>query len=243
MGAQLLNLPDSVAKLKDVHGFFDDFLFYTTVHNGWTTTASDSGSITANDAAGGTITLNPSDGTVGDNDETYLKRTQETFLMASGKPIWIGARMKFTEANTDDANIWFGVKDALAANSLVDNGAGMATSFSGFGFFKQDGQTLWSIIASLSTTQTIVQLTAANSLDKTAHTAGSTAYQRLECEFRPNQGGKADICFFIDGVLVYKVNNFDYTNATEMQAGFGVKNGDTNAEAPVIDYAYGYQQR
>ena len=243
MGAQLLNLPDSVAKLKDVHGFFDDFLFYTTVHNGWTTTASDSGSITANDAAGGTITLNPSDGTVGDNDETYLKRTQETFLMASGKPIWIGARMKFTEANTDDANIWFGVKDALAANSLVDNGAGMATSFSGFGFFKQDGQTLWSIIVSLSTTQTIVQLSKANTLTKLDYTAGSTAFQRLECEFRPQQYGLADICFFIDGVLVYKVNNFDYTNATEMQAGFGVKNGDTNAEAPVIDYAYGYQQR
>jgi hypothetical protein len=243
MGAVLLDLPESVKKLKDMHGFHDDFLFYTTVHNGWTTVASDSGSITANDAAGGTITLNPSDGSVGDNDEVYLKRTQETFLMAAGKPISIGTSMKFSEANTDDANIWFGVKDALAANSLVDDGAGMATSFSGFGFFKQDGQTLWSIIASLSATQTIVQLTATNSLDKTAHTAGSTAFQRLECEFRPNQGGKADICYFIDGTLVYKISGFDYANATEMQLGFGAKNGDTNAEAPVVDWAYGYQGR
>ena len=243
MGAKLLDLPESVKKLKDMHGFHDDFLFYTTVHNGWTTTASDSGTITVSDGAAGIVLIHPSDGTIADNDETYLKRTVETFLMASGKPISIGASMKFAEANTDDANIWVGVKDALAANSLVDDGAGMATSFSGFGFFKQDGQTLWSIIASLSTTQTIVQLTAANSLDKTAHTAGSTAYQRLECEFRPNQGGKADICYFIDGVLVYKISNFDYTSATEMQFGFGAKNGGSSEELLYIDWAYGYQQR
>ena len=243
MGAQLLNLPDSVLKLKDVHGFQDDFTFYTTVHNGWTTVASDLGSIAAQDAAGGILLIHPSDASVADNDETYLKRTQETFLMASGKPIWCGASMKFAEANTSAAKNWFGMKDALAANSLVDDGGGPATSFSGFGFYKEDGQTLWSVITSLGSTQTKTRLTAANSLDKTAHTAGSSAYQRLEIEFRPNQGSLADICFFIDGVLVFKQSGFDYTSATEMQAGFGAKNGSGSEELLYIDWAYGYQQR
>lgn len=239
---KLIDLPSTALLLPRVHGYADDFSFYTTVHNGWTTVASDSGSITVSDAAGGIVTLNPSDGTIADNDETYLKRTTETFLMAANKPFVSESYVKFTEANTDDANIWVGFKDAVAADSLVDNGAGMATSFSGFGFYKEDGQTLWSIIASLSTTQTTARLTAANSLDKTAKTAGGS-YQRLGLVFQPKTSALADIEYYIDGVLVYKITDFTFTSATEMQGGFGVKNGSTNGETLLVDWTYAYQLR
>jgi len=235
-------MPESAKNLGLAHGFFDDFNFFTTVHNGWTTVASDSGTIVGSDAAGGIIQLNPSDGTIADNDETYLKRTQETFLMAANKPIEAAAYLKFTEGNTDDANIWFGLKDALAANSIVDNG-GMATSFSGFGFYKKDGETQWRIIASLSTTQTDVLLSATNSADKTGHTAGGS-YQKLEVVFLPKTSTQADIEYLIDGVLVYKITDFVFTSATEMQAGFGIKNGaDTTVEALLVDWVYAYQKR
>ena len=240
--SRLIEIPASAKILGLSHGFFDDFNYYTTVHNGWTTVASDSGTIVGSDAAGGIIQLNPSDGTVADNDETYLKRTQETFLMAASKPIEAAAYLKFTEGNTDDANIFFGLKDAIAANTIVDNG-GMATSFSGFGFYKKDGETQWRIIASLSTTQTDVLLSAANSLTKTGYTAGGS-YQKLEVVFLPKNSTQADIEYLIDGVPVYKITDFVFTSATEMQLGFGIKNGaDTTVEALLVDWVYAYQKR
>lgn len=242
MGMNVLDRPDFVGKLEDAHGFFDDFQSYTTVHNGWTTVASDSGTIAGSDAAGGILVLNPSDGTVADNDETYLKRTQETFKFADGKPIHFAAYAKFTEANTDDANVFIGMKDAIAANTIVDNG-GMATSFSGMGFYKKDGETKWRVIASLGSTQTDVLLSSANTLGKLDYVAGGS-YQKLECEFRPFSSTLAEIVFRIDGVDVYKIAEFTYTSATEMQAGVGMKNGaDTNVETLYVDWISAWQLR
>lgn len=240
--SKLAYVPEAAKNLGQSHGFFDDFLFYTTVHGGWTTVASDSGTIAVADGAGGVVQLNPSDGTVANNDETYLKRTAETFLMAAGKPIEAAAYLKFTEGNTDDANIWWGLKDAVAADTIVDNG-GMAASFSGFGFYKKDGETQWRIIASLSTTQTDVLLSSANTLTGLGYTAGGS-YQKLELAFVPKNSTQADIMYYIDGVCVYKITDFVFTSATEMQAGFGIKNGaDTTVEALLVDWVYAYQKR
>lgn len=242
MGQSVLAKPPYVGNLQKAHGFFDDFSYYTTVHNGWTTVASDSGTIAGSDAAGGILVLNPSDGTVADNDETYLKRTQETFKFAADKPIHFEAYVKFTEANTDDANVFVGMKDAIAANTIVDNG-GMATSFSGMGFYKKDGETQWRIIASLGSTQTDVLLSSANTIQKVGYTAGGS-YQKLECEFRPISSTLAEIIFRIDGTDVYKIAEFTYTSATEMQAGVGMKNGaDTNVETLYVDWISAWQLR
>lgn len=242
MGMNLLEKPDFVGRLEDAHGFFDDFLYYLTTLNGWTTVASNSGTIVGSDAAGGILVLNPSDGTVADNDETYLKRTQETFKFAANKPIYFGVYGKFTEGNTDDANVFYGMKDAIAADSIVDNG-GMAASFSGFGFYKKDGETQWRIIASLGSTQTDVLLSSANTITKQGYTAGGS-YQKLEVTVRPFSSTLAEICFFIDGVLVYKIAEFTFTSATEMQAGFGMKNGaDTTVETLYVDWISAWQLR
>lgn len=243
MGMKLLDYPDLVERHQKAHGFFDDFNFYTTVHNGWTTVASDSGTIVGSDAAGGVLALNPSDGTVTDNDEIYLKRTQETFKFAQDKSIYFGVYAKFSEANTDDANVFFGLKDAIAANTIVDNG-GMATSFSGVGFYKKDGETYWRIIASLGSTQTEVLLNSTNSADKLAKTAGNGSYQKLEILVAPISSSLAEIVFRIDNVDVYKISEFTFTSATEMQAGCGMKNGaDTNVETLYIDWITAWQTR
>lgn len=242
MGMNVLDLKNHVAVQRQAHGFFEDFNYFTTVHNGWTTVASDSGTIVGSDAAGGILQLNPSDGTVADNDETYLKRTQETFKFAENKPIYFGAYVKFTEANTDDANVFVGMKDAIAANTIVDNG-GMATSFSGMAFYKKDGETQWRAIVSLGSTQSEVLLSAANTVTKQGYTAGGS-YQKLEIEFQPKTSALADIVFRIDGTVVYKFVDFTYTSATEMQAGFGMKNGaDTNVEQLLVDWISAYQIR
>jgi hypothetical protein len=234
MGMNLVDLHDALIKRRTI-SIWDDFTWYVTAHN-WTTVVSDSGTVAVGDAAGGIIVLTPSDGTVADNDEAYLKSTNEVFLIANNKPLLAEARVQFTEANTDDANIFFGVADAIGANTLVDDGAGMKTSFSGAAIYKVDGGTVWKCISSKSTTQTI---------STSLTTAGGATPQTLRIEIRPVTSTVAEVTFWVDGVQLRESTSrgeapikhqLTYTSATEMQVGAGVKNGFTNLETLNIDY-------
>lgn len=223
-------------------GLFDDFLWEITAHM-WTNTLTDSGTASVGDAVGGILALVPSDGTVADNDEAYVRSSGEIFKFAAGKPMYAEARVQFTEANTDDANVIFGFASAVAANHLQDNGAGPLASYSGAVFFKVDGGTNWNVEKSIAGTQVTAELTAVNSLTKTAQAAGGASYQTLRIEVEPHGGGSMDISFFIDGVLVYKIKDTTYASATEMHVFAGVKNGDTNLETLNVDYIEAFQLR
>lgn len=236
----MINLPPSSDQMRLVHGMFDDFNHYTTTEE-WTTVASDSGGITAGDAVGGVITLAPSDGSVANNDETYAKGTKEKYKFAANKPLMFEALVQFTEGNTDDVNIIVGLKDAVAADTLVDDGGGPPSSYSGVVFFKVDGGTKWQVETSVSTTQ----ITTTTNV-----TAGGSAYQRLRCEVYPIDSTIAEAVFFIDGDQCKDANGalikhrFTYTGATEMQECLGIKNGaDTTAEALLCDYFQAWQKR
>lgn len=239
---KMLELP-SVAELGRLyHGFFDDFSEYVS-GDLWTLVATDSGTATLQDAANGILQLAPSDGTVADNDEVYLKTTKEIFKIADDAPLLFESRVQYTEANTDDANVAMGFADAIAANSIVDNGAGVDTSFSGAMFYKVDGGTNWKVIYSDGATQNDVELTAANSLDGTAQTAGGASYATFRIEIRPVTSTKVDVLFWIDSVLVYKMKDQTIANATEANAFIGAKNGSANNEAINVDYIMCYQRR
>lgn len=209
--------------------------------NEWAVVATDSGTAAVGDAAKGILPLVASDGTVADNDETYVKSPNETFLFAADKPIFFEALVQFTEANTDDANIIVGLKDAVAANTLVDDGGGPPSSYSGFNFHKVDGGTKWLFESSLGATQ------ITNTTDVTA---GGSAYQRLAVEVRPLNTTQCEIIPFIDGNQCRDNTSglpikhlLTYTSATEMQVCLGVKNGGANLETLNVDYVYAAQKR
>jgi hypothetical protein len=228
-----------------MHGFFDDFHAFLTAQSGaaYTVTTAVDGTVLVNDAAGGTVTIASATATVGDNEDTYLNREPEGFLPAAGKPLYFEAAVKYSEVSTNTPNVIVGLTDAVAANLLVDNGAGPKTSGTTLAFYKVDGGLNWNVHVSLSTTQTSVQLTAANSLDKSAHLGASTTFQRLGILFLPRTAALADVSFFIDGTLVYKVSDWTFTSATEIQAVAGVKNGTTTACSLTMDYWGCYQLR
>jgi hypothetical protein len=199
----------------------------------------DSGAtVTISDAAGGVCALVTGNT---DNNEAYLGTNAEILLFAADKPFAVKAKMKFTESNTDDANVAFGVIDApLAANVLVDNGAGPKTTASGALFEKRDGEVNWRAWSSLSTTQDSVQLTAANcqslGLEAVAHAAGSTAYQVLEIEWEPYSSTNGWLIYKIDGLAVYR-KDYTFTSATEMAVFVGTKaGGTTGGETVNVDY-------
>jgi hypothetical protein len=210
----------------------------------WVTTLTDSGTASVGDAAGGILAIVASDGTVADNDEAYVEYANEVFKFAADKPALFEARVQFTEANTDDANVLVGLMDAVGANSLQDNGAGPPASYSGAVFFKIDGGTVWQTETSNSTTQTTNELTAANvnNLAKRAVTAGGAAYQTLRIECMPYSATNAYVSFFVDGVLCAQ-HDYIFTSATEMQLAFGVKNGGANNETLNVDYVSCTQSR
>ena len=235
----LNRFPQALAE-RDQYGFFDDFHWYVTAHL-FTTVASDSGTVSVSDAVRGVVALVASDGTVADNDETYVRSTTELFRFLAGKPLYAEARVQFTEASTDDANVFFGFADAVSADTLVDNGGGLKASFSGACIYKVDGETAWRCITSNGSSRTVTQ---------SAHTAGGSAYQQLRIEARDVDGTSCEVTFFLDGQPMLDATSrrpikhtVAITSATEMHVGAGVKNGGANLETLNIDYIAAYQRR
>ncbi len=202
MAARTDGLPDLLTKRRQFT-IEDDFNRDVDSAD-WVTTLTDTGTASVGDAVGGILAIVPSDGTVADNDEAYVESANEVFKFTANKPLLFEARIQFTEANTDDANILVGVMDAVGANSLVDNGGGPPSSYSGANLHKVDGGTVWIAETSNSTTQITTELSAANlnNLAKRAVTAGGAAYQTLKIEYMPYSSTNAYVSFFVDGVLV-----------------------------------------
>lgn len=221
-----LNLPLAAYDLSLYHGFVDHFHRKDTTF--WTTTSADAGTAAVGDAAGGIITLTSGDGTPVDNDECYLSTTAEVFLFAAGKPLHFRARTQLTQAATNAANCIAGVVNGVAADLLVDNGGGPKTTAYGAFFYAKDGSLNWFVGFSNSTTQNLAELTATNSLTKSAKVVATTAYQLLEIDVIPKTATTCDVIFKIDGSTVYKMMDQTFTSTpgtTEMSAVLGVKAG------------------
>ena len=217
----------------------DNFGWYVDIHQ-WTKLVADTTPTVAHGGDGSPphVAL-ATDAT--DNNEVMLRSTNESFLMADNRPIFGSVKIQFTEANTDDANVFVGFIDAAGANLLVDNGAGPKTTASGFGIFKVDGGTVWKCFSSKSTTQTITASTT---------TAGGSAYQVLEVEFQPISSPEGMVYFWGDGVQLVDSNQkpishlVTHTSATEMHfVPCYAKAGGANSETPKITNAFASQLR
>lgn len=247
----MVKLLNPVQKLHDAphfFGFHDDFLEFVT-GDLWTDTSTDiSATITNPDGVGGQVLLT-TDAT--DNNEAYLHTTREIALFAANQPFVVQARLKFTEANTDDANVAFGVMNAVGADALVDDGAGPKSSFSGAVWYKVDGETRWRTRSSIGTTA---------SSSETDQTSGGGGWQTLRIEFVPYSSTLGKVTFLLDpngGQGIFQVapydttnvrllrveHEIDFTSATEMNVFVGAKAGGANSEVVTVDYIDYWQVR
>jgi hypothetical protein len=225
--------------------FFDDFItgpsstVYTHLAADTTATVTNAG------IAGGAVKLT-TDAT--DNNEAAIA-TSNSLLFAQDKPFYVQGRVRWQEANTDDANVYFGVMDSgAAANAMVDNGAGPKTTASAAGFFKVDGGTVWKTLASKSTTQTI---------NTTEHTSpnSATVWHTLGIFVSPIDSVNALVTYYIDTaggnnlmpVRIASTNvrvpdaasnqcSIVISSAAAMGMCFIAKAGGANSETPVMDY-------
>jgi len=245
MARALVTIPQSSKDAPHVFGLFDDFLWERDEL--WTDTADAGGSDTiVADGVGGELLLK-CDGD--DNDEVY-RNSKESFLIAADKPIVATIRLKHTEANTDDANVIFGLGDAAGANALVDNGGGVYAATSFYGFYKIDGETRWRVRTDDNATVTDTE---------TDVTAGGGTYQTLRIEINPKSSTESEVIFSIDDA---GGNNFEqcreqganprtpnikktvnYSATTGMAVFFGIKSGGANEEDLFVDYVEVLQAR
>ena len=236
---KLLDLPDEAVQGRLLFGFWDDLEEFVTGDR-FTSLAADAGAtVVAQDLANGEVHL--ATGAV-DNNEAALQTTKKVFKFAEDKPHVFEVWHQYTEANVDDTNVFDGFISAAAADTMVDNGAGPAANFDGAGFFKVDGGTNWNIIVSNAATQTKVELTAVNSLTKTAQVAGGSGQQKLRVEVMPYSSTKAEVRFFIDDELVYKVIEWAFPTGV-MFGRVYVKAGGANSEVLKADVFSAYKKR
>lgn len=245
-----IQIPDAAHKALDSVCYIDDFIGLGAE---WSTLAADSGATVAEDAddANGVVNLTTG-GT--DNNEAYLF-TNEVSKFLNGKPILIIGRIQYAEANTDDANILFGMGEGFgAANTLVDNGAGPLADYDGVCLFKVDGGTRWNFETSLGSTQTTTELDV---------TAGGSSYQTVAIMINPVSSTEIEAWPLFDtaggnnlvGPYKYTTNTaeqaklgrvkhrFSYSSPGEMALCFAVKAGGANSEVLKVDLAILAQKR
>lgn len=225
----------------NTHEYFDDMFNLDTVR--WTTVDdSGTGTNTADAIAGGQVTVKTA---ASDNDYHFLRSATAAWLFAAGKPLWFEARFALTEANTDDANLLFGLSSVIDGTVLGDDGAGPAASYSGALFFKVDG----TMKLQFETSNAGTQVTNA-----TLKTFVSDNFYRVGFHFDPGNGVTGRINPWIyDDVAGSYLNTVKSANdlghditlasLAQMNVIFGVKAGGANAEQLRVDYIRVVQQR
>lgn len=239
MGAVLTKQPPGMDQRQSAT-YWDDMYNVSTV---FTTLASDTAAaVAAQDADNGRV--NVLSGT-SDNGEAEMY-TKKVFKFADSRSIIGEALVQYTEANTDDANIWIGFTSATGADVLADDGAGPSSNFSGIGFYKVDGGTVWKCIVSKGTSQqTATVLTTGQ---PASAVPGSSSFVRFRVEFAAvgdMSKDQGEATFWIDGKQAYDAADisrnkpikftFTYTSAAAMGFSLYVKSGGANAETLVVD--------
>lgn len=206
-------------------------------------TITDTGTVLMGDAAGGTVVLTPSDGTVADNDEAYLATPNEVFKVATDKPLYGRFRFQFAETTADKVNLAVGFQNAVGANSLTDDGGGPKVSGDTFAIFKKDGGGAYFYVAAYCN--------GTGNATKTSKSLAAATWYDGEIFVTPTgDGTTARATFKVDGdylrdfttntILSHSVT---YSSATEMQMFAGVKLGDaTNNDTLTLDFWHGKQR-
>jgi hypothetical protein len=218
----------------------NDFVDEVGAHN-VVATASDSGTAAVSDAVNGVIVLTPSDGTVVDNDETYIEHPNEIFLFGANRRIYARHKFRYTAVVAADPSWAVGMVNAVGADTLVDTGGGVKVSGSTLAIEKRE-------------TETAFRCTSANNSASTTtlsnkSMAAATDYV-TEIEVSERDGTTSTVCYKVDGEYLRDTNNnviiHTITNAsgTEMQLFAGIKLGAaTNNDTLSVDYWYGAQTR
>lgn len=233
-----MNQPLTARFSREEFSLFDDFTYYTDADL-WTKLAADvTPSATVAHEGPGRSRVVITTGAL-DNHEAGLFTTNELFKFLANKSIVGEGLIQYTEAATDDANVAFGFADAMGANLITDNGAGI-TATDGVLIYKTDGSTVWKFHTEINGAE----------LDSTSTTtAGGAAAQQLRIDVLPRSATEFECRPFVDGVQLKDANGKPIMHvvtlgtATDMDFGVYAKSGGASGEVVNVDYLYAAQLR
>lgn len=239
--AKNLDFIPELAYCRRQYGVWDDFLWMISPHMWTTLEADDNATVaiaTGSNVEGGVVQLLP---TTDDEEEAGIFTTNEMFIFAADRPIHAYGRIQYSEANTDDANVAFGLADAAGANLLSDAGGGDNIGNSGALIFKVDGETVWRCAS--ENNGTVIE-------NQSNTTAGGSSYQELEIRVSAVDARFVEITYFVDNVQLTDsttnapiLHRLAYASATQMDFGAYCKQGSTNSETVNIDALGCWQRR
>jgi hypothetical protein len=169
-----------------------------------------------------------------DNNEGYLYSASNSFKFTTNKKVFFETRLELTEVATNTANWCAGLCSVKAANTLVDAGAGMVTTFDGAMFYKVDGTMKIYFMTSNGATQG-TPLDCGTFVSGTAYTLGFL--------YDYNDGVTAYVTPIVDGVAKttqeLTISGLD----ASLYAVFGAKTGSAHVATLKIDYVHVVQER
>ena len=83
----------------------------------WSVYLPDNGNAVVNDGLAGILTLTPSGSSAAASDEAYIYSPQQVFQPSAGYPLYLEAMIQYTEANVNQAGIFFGLASGVSAGA------------------------------------------------------------------------------------------------------------------------------
>lgn len=207
-------LPD----MTSAHTYWEDFDYFRAAD--WTITAAEVGTGAASqlptDEDGGVLLITTDNA---DNDNVFLNKVGESFLMAAGKKAWFEARLKVSDATQTDWIVGLQITDTTPL-AVTD----------GIFFRKDDGDTDIDFVVvknSAATTETAI----ATNVDAT--------YVRLGFYY----DGKDKIRYYADGVMQGSVATTNLPDDEALTISFGIQNGEAAIKTQSVDYIMAAKER
>lgn len=238
---------------RQIAALFDDFFEYVDTQR-WTKVldGTNAGTVAAGGSAqGGQLVLTTSAGHT--SNVAMVHTTNKPFLIAQDQPLIAEARLQFTEQNTNEANVVFGLSSVITGQGgLFNADTGVSSNFSGALIYKLGGTSQWNTISSIGAVQTITKV---NTLDANGK-ASDGNWHTFRIEIQPITASLAEVRYFIDGLQLRStvvptavmgiVDQMTYTGAAAMAVVAGIESGATtatNAEVLNVDYIDAEQVR
>lgn len=210
-------LPDPTAWVT----YFDDFTEYLA--SDWTITTTQAGagssSVALTDVSGGAILITND---AADDDNVFIQKTGEAFLLAAGKKAFFKTRFKVSDATQSDVVIGLQVTDTTPLD-VTD----------GIYFLKADGAATFDAICRKNATTGSTSASAVGSI-------ANDAFVELAWAF----DGRGNVKYFIDGVHKGTLDGSStYLPDTELCVSFGIQNGEAVAKTMTVDFVFAALER
>ena len=217
--------------------FFDDF-YSADYHTYTSNDDAGTGTNAFQDAANGIYNVVTA---AADNDYHAMSSANESWLFAQGKELWLEARFKLAEANTNESTWWIGLTDTLTTGGMQANAAGPLASY--------DGALIWKTPETALTVNFETSNAGTQNTDAAFATTISDTWVRAGFYFDgdPASSGTGTITpYFHNGTswTVGTAQDIVLSGLAEMHLVYGVKAGPTGgAETLQMDYIKVVQER